>query len=103
MIGRQARPARRFAKNTATPDFLLANDPWFRGLNLVYGPDGGVYVQDWTDTGECHNFKFVDQTKSIRHMRLILWIFLLVLSLFRCDGVLFMNRRRRSNNCAILS
>ena len=36
------------------PDFLLANDPWFRGLELKYGPDGAVYVTDWTDTGECH-------------------------------------------------
>ena len=22
-------------------DFLKANDPWFRGLELKYGPDGG--------------------------------------------------------------
>ncbi len=36
------------------PDFLLANDPWFRGLELKYGPDGGVYLTDWSDTGECH-------------------------------------------------
>ena len=35
-------------------DFLLANDPWFRGLELKYGPDGGVYLIDWSDTGECH-------------------------------------------------
>src|SRR5260221_9667207 len=42
-------------------DFLMANDPWFRGLNLVYGPDGGVYVNDWTDTGECHNHQVVDR------------------------------------------
>jgi putative membrane-bound dehydrogenase-like protein len=45
-------------------DFLLANDSWFRGLNLVYGPDGGVFVQDWTDTGECHNYKVVDRTNG---------------------------------------
>ena len=32
----------------------IANDPWFRGLALKYGPDGGVYVTDWSDTGECH-------------------------------------------------
>lgn len=38
------------------PDFLYANDPWFRGLALQYGPDGGVYIADWTDTGECHNY-----------------------------------------------
>jgi len=36
------------------PDFLLAHDNWFRGLELQYGPDGGVYVTDWSDTGECH-------------------------------------------------
>jgi putative membrane-bound dehydrogenase-like protein len=38
------------------PDFLMANDPWFRGLNLMYGPDGGVFLGDWCDTGECHNY-----------------------------------------------
>lgn len=35
-------------------DFLMANDPWFRGLELKYGPDGAVYLTDWYDTGECH-------------------------------------------------
>src|SRR5262249_3364510 len=34
-------------------DFLFARDPWFRGLALQYGPDGGVYLCDWSDTGEC--------------------------------------------------
>ena len=37
------------------PDFLLANDTWFRGMELKYGPDGAVFVTDWTDTGECHD------------------------------------------------
>ena len=45
-------------------DFLFANDPWFRGLTLRYGPDGGVFVSDWTDTGECHNYKEVDRTNG---------------------------------------
>ncbi len=45
-------------------DFLLANDPWFRGIDLHYGPDGGVYVSDWTDTGECHNYITVDRTNG---------------------------------------
>ena len=45
-------------------DFMLANDPWFRGIALQYGPDGGVYVSDWTDTGECHNYKVVDRTNG---------------------------------------
>jgi putative heme-binding domain-containing protein len=39
------------------PDFLHAGDPWFRGLALCYGPDGGVYVSDWCDTGECHDYE----------------------------------------------
>ena len=46
------------------PDFMFANDPWFRGLTLKYGPDGGVFVADWTDTGECHNYEKVDQTNG---------------------------------------
>lgn len=36
------------------PDMLLAADPFFRGLELTYGPDGSVFVLDWSDTGECH-------------------------------------------------
>ncbi|MBW3595676.1 MAG: hypothetical protein KY475_00210 [Planctomycetes bacterium] len=38
-------------------DFLFAHDPWFRGVAIAYGPDGGVYVTDWCDTGECHDNK----------------------------------------------
>jgi putative membrane-bound dehydrogenase-like protein len=45
-------------------DFLFANDPWFRGLALQYGPDGGVYLTDWTDTGECHNYQVADNTNG---------------------------------------
>jgi putative membrane-bound dehydrogenase-like protein len=36
-------------------DFLFGNDPWFRGMSIKYGPDGGVYVSDWHDIGECHD------------------------------------------------
>src|SRR5262249_22673381 len=28
-----------------------------RGLHCKYGPDGGVYVSDWSDIGECHDAK----------------------------------------------
>ena len=35
--------------------FLLANDPWFRSVMTSYGPDGGVFVSDWNDLGECHD------------------------------------------------
>src|SRR6185503_470952 len=36
-------------------DFLLANDPWFRSIQISYGPDGGVFATDWNDFGECHD------------------------------------------------
>jgi len=36
-------------------DFLFGNDPWFRGMSIKYGPDGGVYISDWHDFGECHD------------------------------------------------
>lgn len=35
-------------------DLLLANDKWFRGINLKYGPDGSVYLIDWYDRNACH-------------------------------------------------
>ena len=34
------------------PDIFFAADPWFRGIDLSYGPDGSVFVLDWSDTGE---------------------------------------------------
>jgi putative membrane-bound dehydrogenase-like protein len=37
-------------------DFLTCSDPWFRPLALISGPDG-VYLSDWHDTGECHNYE----------------------------------------------
>jgi hypothetical protein len=27
------------------------------GVTIVYGPDGGVFVSDWSDTGECHSVR----------------------------------------------
>ena len=36
------------------PDILKSGDVWFRGIELTYGPDGGVYLLDWSDLGECH-------------------------------------------------
>jgi putative membrane-bound dehydrogenase-like protein len=41
------------------PDFLFAHDSWFRGLVLQASADGGVFVGDWHDTGECHNYEGV--------------------------------------------
>jgi putative heme-binding domain-containing protein len=37
------------------PDFMMTDNEWFRGVALTYGPDGGVYVLDWCDHGECHD------------------------------------------------
>jgi putative membrane-bound dehydrogenase-like protein len=45
-------------------DLMQVDDTWFRGLVVTYGPDGGVYVSDWTDTGECHNYKVADKTNG---------------------------------------
>lgn len=44
-------------KSERAPDFLKVKDPWFRGLELAYGPDGGVYMTDWSDIGECHDYE----------------------------------------------
>lgn len=38
-------------------DLMLAGDPWFMGVTLRTGPDGNLYVSDWSDTGECHTYK----------------------------------------------
>src|SRR4029077_9195050 len=37
------------------PDILFAAAPWFRGIDLSYGPDGGLFILDWSDTGDCHD------------------------------------------------
>ncbi len=36
-------------------DILRSRDPWHMGVTIQYGPDGGVFVSDWSDTGECHS------------------------------------------------
>jgi putative membrane-bound dehydrogenase-like protein len=46
------------------PDFLRSADLWFRGLNLKYGPDGSVFVSDWSDVGECHDTNSVHRTSG---------------------------------------
>jgi putative membrane-bound dehydrogenase-like protein len=38
-------------------DLMRSQDPWFMGVTLQYGPDGSVFVIDWSDTGECHSVK----------------------------------------------
>ena len=36
-------------------DFMVTKDPWFRGTQIFSGPDGAVFVSDWSDFGECHD------------------------------------------------
>jgi len=45
-------------------DFWFGNDPWFRGICVKQGPEGGLYVSDWSDTGECHNYQVVDNSNG---------------------------------------
>jgi len=46
-------------------DFAISADPWFMGVTLRTGPDGSVFVSDWSDTGECHTYKPNTQTGRI--------------------------------------
>ncbi len=39
------------------PDIMRSRDSWFMGVTLQYGPDGSVFVIDWSDTGECHSVR----------------------------------------------
>ncbi|MFN0020581.1 MAG: PVC-type heme-binding CxxCH protein [Pirellulaceae bacterium] len=57
---------RKGAGYTAThgEDFLKSSDPYFRAVDLNYGPDGGVYVMDWSDIGECHENDGVHRTSG---------------------------------------
>jgi putative membrane-bound dehydrogenase-like protein len=45
-------------------DFFIAEDKWFRGMELSCGADGGVFVADWSDTGECHDSTGVHRTSG---------------------------------------
>jgi len=50
-------PVRRGSGYSAkhAPDVMISKDPWFMGVTIRYGPDGAVFVIDWSDTGECHS------------------------------------------------
>ncbi len=46
------------------PDFMRTTDRWFRGIELVTGADGGVYIADWSDIGECHDNDGIHRTSG---------------------------------------
>jgi putative heme-binding domain-containing protein len=43
------------ARRAPAPDIFDVADAWYRGIDITYGPDGGVFVSDWSDTGDYHN------------------------------------------------
>ena len=45
-------------------DFMKSKDKWFRGIDLSTGPDGSVFVIDWSDAGECHDSDGVHRTSG---------------------------------------
>lgn len=46
------------------PDFMRANDGWFRGLRLETGPDGSIFNSDWYDARACHQQQPQDRTNG---------------------------------------
>jgi len=46
------------------PDFMRANDFWFRGLRLEIGPDGSIFNSDWYDARACHQQQPQDRTNG---------------------------------------
>jgi putative membrane-bound dehydrogenase-like protein len=46
------------------PDFLMANDKWFKAVSVKQGPAGDCYVIDWSDTGECHDYDVTDRAHA---------------------------------------
>jgi len=46
------------------PDFMLVKSPWFRGIDIKMGPEGAIYVSDWSDNGECHDHDGVHRTSG---------------------------------------
>jgi|TARA_B110000037_G_scaffold147096_1_gene166156 putative membrane-bound dehydrogenase-like protein len=52
-------------KNVKNGDFLVSKDPWYRGINLQYGPDGSVFIIDWYDRVPCHQQrKYTDRSNG---------------------------------------
>ena len=69
MHGRRANVERLERSSTGfvgrhEPDFLVAKDPFFRGIDIQTGPDGNAFVIDWSDTGECHDHTGVHRSSG---------------------------------------
>ena len=46
------------------PDFMLVKNSWFRGVDIKAGPDGAIFVSDWSDNGECHDHDGIHRTSG---------------------------------------
>ncbi|MEM9282162.1 MAG: PVC-type heme-binding CxxCH protein [Verrucomicrobiota bacterium] len=46
------------------PDIFITKDPWFRGIDIQQGPDGSVFILDWSDIGECHEHTGVHRSSG---------------------------------------
>ena len=46
------------------PDFMIVKNPWFRGIDIKMGPEGAIYVSDWSDNGECHDHDGIHRTSG---------------------------------------
>lgn len=49
------------------PDFMFANDLWYRGLHILPAPDGNIYVSDWYDELVCHQQRPKDRSNGRIH------------------------------------
>jgi putative membrane-bound dehydrogenase-like protein len=46
------------------PDFMTVADPWFRGVEIISGSAGELFIADWSDVGECHENDGVHRTSG---------------------------------------
>ena len=46
------------------PDFLKSGDPWFRGVEIISGRAGELFIADWSDVGECHENDGIHRTSG---------------------------------------
>ncbi len=43
---------------------MLVKNKWFRGVDIKLGPEGAIYVSDWSDNGECHDHDGIHRTSG---------------------------------------
>lgn len=46
------------------PDFMKVADPWFRGVEIITGKGGELFIADWSDVGECHENDGIHRTSG---------------------------------------